>query len=84
MKVLQINLDDNEDPESLSVRMTTAEAAFIARLIGYHTETTAEAIMDGIAAAIHEIWTCLSGSFFNRFWGAGLDGVAPQKTGGVR
>jgi hypothetical protein len=65
MQVTNIRFKDGE-PSHVSVEMTTAEAAVITQLVGRLVPST---------GATSEVWDCLSGEFFNRFWEAGIDGV---------
>lgn len=62
MRVLSIELGEDELPVEVTVRMTIAEAAAITRIFGRVTPPTPS------IAAVHN---ALTGGFFNRFWEAG-------------
>ena len=72
--VTRIDLDEDGVPESVYVKLTVTEAAFIAKFSG-GTDRQAEEIMPGGGAmAAAELYSALVGSMFNRFWDNGVDG----------
>lgn len=75
MKVCRIELGEDEMPVKVVVELSTEEAAFIARAIGKHTETTGDAIMPGGGDLVLEVYNGLTGAFFNRFWDGGVGDV---------
>lgn len=80
MKVRNIALDENEDPELVTVEMTLDEAAFIARVAGsLSPHAVLTALKDDIRwyKACAETYECLTGSVFNRYWDGGLGEVIP-------
>lgn len=64
MRVLSIELDTDELPVEVTVRMSRAEATLIASYVGQLTPSTATS---------HGIYDALVGGVFNRFWEDGLD-----------
>lgn len=75
MKLLSVAYGANELPESLTVAMTTAEAAWLERVISTMPDNIAGATdkrVDGVNAksGIGDVLY----PFFNRHWGAGVDG----------
>lgn len=73
MRVKQINLDDDGQPEAIIVRLTCDEAAYLARLTGKQNWTTSEEIMPGGGAHNTEVYDTLTGEFFNRYYEDGVD-----------
>ncbi|MFE6966854.1 hypothetical protein ACFVAJ_17220 [Agromyces sp. NPDC057679] len=72
MKVKTINLDPDELPETITVKLTRAEAITIAGMCGKLSPATAEASgLDYSAAS--EVYNGLVGTVFNRFWEDGLN-----------
>lgn len=70
-QIKSIELDDSEDVEFVTVKLTVAEAAFIAVFTGRQTGESANQLMaDGAAAssALHEAFT---GGVFNRWYDGG-------------
>jgi hypothetical protein len=72
MKILRLDLDADENPATIQVEMTIAEAAAIVRVFGTYT-------IPGFRDQHHidypeDIYQGLTGSVFNRFWDDGVDG----------
>lgn len=75
MQVKQINLDDDGQPETVLVRVTRAEAAYLALLTGKQNGLTSEEVMPGGADLNSEIYESLTGDFFNRYYEDGVNGA---------
>ena len=73
MKIRNIQLDDNELPETVTVEMTIGEAAFIAKVCGGLSRNTAIEQHGPIGAHHDDIYDSLTGGLFNRFWEDGID-----------
>lgn len=80
MKVRAINFDENEEPESLVVEMTTNEAALLYAFLGHISPARVTAASGDVkwGNALYDAADCLSGAFFNRMWDAGFDEVGPR------
>lgn len=78
MKVKQINLDDEGLPENIVVRVSRAEAAYIALLVGRQTGETSGAVMPGGAALNSSVYEALAGDVFNRFYENGVEDAARE------
>lgn len=80
MRVRNVILDEDEMPERVQVEMTIDEVAFMARLVGSQSPRgVLDALGDDVRwwHACTEIYGCLTGSVFNRFWDGGVDDVIP-------
>jgi hypothetical protein len=66
VKVLRIDLDEQELPATVQVEMTLAEAVLITKHVGNLLPATSTS---------NGLWEALTGSLFNRFWDEGVDGV---------
>ncbi|MDX3260791.1 hypothetical protein PV336_16340 [Streptomyces sp. MI02-2A] len=73
MDIKVLELDDAENPEFITVRMSVQEAAFLARVTGGHSGDTAEEVLPGGATANRDIYSALVGSVFNRYWDGGIN-----------
>jgi hypothetical protein len=71
IKVLE--LDEAENPEFVTVRMSVQEAAFMAKVTGQQSTNDAEAVFPGGSDPSHSVYNALVGSVFNRFWDGGVD-----------
>lgn len=71
-QVKSVELDDNEDIEFVTVKLTTAEAAYIATFTGRQTGETAEQIMTGGAEASRHLYEAMTGGIFNRWYDGGV------------
>lgn len=80
MKVLRIDLDDDEDPSTVDVRMTVDEAAAIYAFLGHvaPVDVSKAAGWDRWSDAVDSAATGLSSGFFNRFWDDGVNDVLPR------
>lgn len=59
-------------PVSLTITMSVEQAALIAKWVGRFSPKTAGANYPHTS----ELWDCLAGEFFNRFYEAGVDEAA--------
>jgi hypothetical protein len=80
MRVRAITMDDDSVPATVTVEMTVQEAAIVARLTG---SLSPVAVTAGLGDptwvnASAEVFNCLSGELFNRFWDGGVDDVIPK------
>lgn len=71
-QIMSIDLDGNEEPESVVMRVTRAEATLIAKLTGWQSPQTANEVMPGGSIASQGLYEALTGSVFNRFWDGGV------------
>lgn len=79
VKIRRIDLDEESTPTVLQVQMSVDEAIYLATFTGKQTGTAANEIWPGRGADLNsEIYFCLTGEFFNRFWD---DGVADARKG---
>lgn len=81
MKMRSINLGEFPDfaepgayPTSCVVEMSVEEALYLSRLLGRLNDFDKEAILRGGTEL--DIWGCLNGDLFNRFWDEGDRGAA--------
>ncbi|MER6249405.1 hypothetical protein [Streptomyces griseorubiginosus] len=81
MKVKQINLDDEEQPETVLVELTHDEAVFVALTLGKQNGTDGEAILAGGSTLGSRVYWGLCGGVFNRFYEDGIDGAAEAARG---
>lgn len=72
MKLRSIRFDADENPSIVLAELTIEEAAFIAKFTGGLTGEQTDAIMRGSQQAKSDIYGCLIGGVFNRFWDDGL------------
>jgi 3-mercaptopyruvate sulfurtransferase SseA len=72
-QVKSIELNDDEEVEFVTVKLTAAEAAFIARVTGRQTGETAEQFMAGGAEASHRLYEAMAGGLFNRWYDGGVE-----------
>jgi hypothetical protein len=85
MKLRAVQMDDEDVPASITVEMTTDEAAVIYAFLG---SIAPKAVTDAAGDvrwgnALYDVADCLSASFFNRFWDEGAKAVAPRLTPSV-
>lgn len=73
MKLRSIDIGDDENPQSVTVTMTTREAAFIAKAFGKYSPKTAGEFLPGFDQVPGAVYACLVGDLFNRFWDNGVD-----------
>lgn len=80
MKLVRVEFDADEEPETVVFSMTVDEAALVYAFVG---RTSPKAVSDASGDvrwgnALYDVADCLSGSFFNRFWESGAAEVAPS------
>lgn len=80
MRVRNITLDEDENPDRVLVEMTLDEAAMMLRLVG---RLSPRMVLNALGDhrwynASSDIYSCLAGSVFNRFWDGGVDDVIPR------
>lgn len=76
MQVKQINLNDDEMPEAVLVRMTHDEAVYLTLLIGKQNGAAMEQVMPGGAVLGGAVYEALTGGLFNRFYEDGVNDAA--------
>lgn len=74
MKIKNIKLDEDGNPETITVDMSLLESAWIARIAGECKDMDIEG----------NIYSCLVGSFFNRFYEDGVNGVPKTRNPPIR
>lgn len=81
MRIDRIDFDDEEQPASITVKMSVQEAAVLYRFTGHVAPLFVTQAAGGDqqwGEASDRIAACLSSSFFNRFWENGINDVAPE------
>lgn len=73
MRVVKIEFDESEELDAVTVRMSAAEAAFIAKFTGKQNGISAEEIMRGGSEASRHLYEGMTGGIFNRLYEAGVD-----------
>ncbi|MFE2934832.1 hypothetical protein [Streptomyces sp. NPDC059278] len=73
MWIQRIDLDEEANPEKITVELTTDEAAFIALSLLEQSPNMREEIMPGGAALGADISNFLNGGLFNRFYEDGVN-----------
>lgn len=71
IKIIELGADQ---PVRITAEMTMDEAAYLARITGKQNDLTSAEIMAGGSGANSEIYGCLTGDLFNRFYDDGVDG----------
>lgn len=72
MKVKAVKLDETgRKPEEVTVVMQANEALYMALVTGKQTLATSEEIISGGSELNFEIYDCLTGDLFNRFFAGG-------------
>lgn len=80
MKLRAVHMGDDEMPATLAVEMTVDEAALVYAFVG---RIAPKAVTDAAGDvrwgnALYDVASCLTGSFFNRFWDDGANEVSPR------
>lgn len=70
-QVKSIELDDGGDVEFVTVKLTVAEAAFIAVFTGKQTGESANQLMAGGDEASRALYEAFTGGVFNRWYDGG-------------
>lgn len=66
---------ENGKPVMVTVEMTIGEAAAIAKIFGGLSHNTFTEKVPALTSGEHdEVYSCLVGEVFNRFWDDGVDG----------
>lgn len=73
MILRSMDFDDDGDLLSVTVKMTAAEAALIARMVGKLNTPMANEIVPGIGENYHGPYDVLVGEVFNRIYDSGVD-----------
>ena len=74
MNTKQIVLEDGR-PTTVTVEMSIAEAAAIAKVFGGFSYTTFTEKVPQLTNGEHsEVYDCLVGEIFNRYWDDGVEG----------
>jgi hypothetical protein len=73
MKLRRIELDDNELPSRATFDVTADEALYLAVLLGKMSGTQAEELLTGGGELSADLYECLTGSLFNRFYEDGVN-----------
>lgn len=84
MNIKSYKFKKDGNPKKVVVEMTTDEAAFIAKMIGAMNYHKAEEVIAGAGDNdLHgEIYGCLVGELFNRYYSNGVEGyIAGDKVG---
>jgi hypothetical protein len=69
-----IEFNDAGEPESVTLRMSVEEAAFIAKFTGQQSSVTAEKVMPaGGGVASSALYNTLTGYVFQPYWDGGVD-----------
>ena len=68
-----IEMDDEGQPEWITVRLSNEEAAFIAKFTGKQSEDSANEVMKGGAVANRMLFETFTGEVFNRYCDGGVD-----------
>lgn len=72
MKLLGLSFDDDANPDLITVAMTRDEAILIAQVLGHMKGTVQEAVFVGGDEVGSDIYGCLVGDVFNRYWEDGV------------
>ena len=72
-QIKAIEMDDDENPAFVTVRMSIEEAAFVARFTGMHNDRTANEIMPNGAESSSSLFQATAYNLFNRFYDDGVD-----------
>ena len=75
MKITNISLEDGK-PELITAQLTRDELIYIGLTIGKDAPNDANQRMPGGSAICSEIYACITGELFNRYWEDGIDGAA--------
>jgi len=71
-QIKSIELDDNENIEFVTVKLSAEEAAFIAFFTGKQTGDTANEVMRGGAPASSHLYEAFTGGVFNKWYDDGV------------
>lgn len=77
MNIKAYKFKKNGNPKKITVEMSLDEAAFIAKFVGKMNYERADEVFQGAGSDkdLHgEIYNCLVGELFNRFYDSGVEG----------
>lgn len=80
MKLRSITVGVDELPSAVTVTMTAEEALFVAHFIGGTNNIFREEQMRGGGQIGSDIYDCLTGSVFNRFYEDGVTDALRERT----
>lgn len=80
MKLRAVQMNDEDAPASITVELTTDEAALLYAFVGRIAPKAVTDVSGDVrwGNALYDVADCLTGSFFNRFWDEGAEAVAPR------
>lgn len=78
MRLNSVDFDDNGDPETITVAVTRREAQFVAKALGRLNLDAANEVLPGYYSEVQDIYDCLVGNVFNRYWDDGVDGAVVE------
>lgn len=73
MKLISMDFNEAELPETITVTLTIQEAAFLAKFVGGARVIDMNKVFDGGDKPGVEVYECLVGAVFNRYWDDGVD-----------
>lgn len=78
MKVKQLVLDENQEPETILFEMTVEEAAYISKLTGRMNDAESNKLMRGGGSLNSSVYDgCCE--VFNRYYEAGVDDYLKER-----
>lgn len=80
MRIRQINLARNGEPEKVTAELTLDEALYITTMIGRQNGIQANEIMPDGETIQHELYEALTGELFNRYWHDGAAEARADRT----
>lgn len=66
------------NPCKVTIELTIHEAAYLAKLVGCLPTDKLEGVVAGCEEISHEIYQCLTGDLFNRYWDEGINGAIKE------
>lgn len=72
MRIHHLDLDDNGMPARIGAELTLAEAVYVARLTGGHSQLTADKVMPGGGHLNGRVYATLSCDVLNRYFDDGM------------
>jgi hypothetical protein len=77
-RVKSIKLNSDGDPRKVCLVLTAEEALFLTRLSGAQFGATANEVLTNGGEINEEVYDCLTGNLWNRFYSGGADEAAQQ------
>lgn len=74
MHVKKIKLNDKGHPKKVTVEMTVDEAGIVAVMLGKLSWQQVHDVAPGRESDSSEVYDCLTGEFFNKYWDDGVNG----------